>query len=109
MAESSAFASYHVRYHPVFVVWKETPDSEEAASRLELVMASFLISGHGRPQYRLEILVARKAVVPESWIGPQSLLYVSSVYLNVCSDCQAQVFLSGPVGNYEGYEEVEMN
>jgi hypothetical protein len=69
---------------------------------LELAIASFLIAGHGQPQSLLKALVARKAVVPESWICPQSLLCVSSAYSNVCSDCQAQVFLSGLVGSYEG-------
>jgi hypothetical protein len=109
MAESTAFASYHVRFHQAYVVLKETPDSEEAASRLGLVIASFLIAGHGQPQYPLEALVARKAVAPESWICPQSLLCVSSAYSNVYSDCQAQVFLFGPVGSYEEQEEGETN
>jgi hypothetical protein len=102
MAESTAFESCHVRFHRAYVVLKARPDSEEAASRLDLVIASFLIAGHGRPQSPLEALVARKAVVPESWICPQSLLCVSSAYSNVCSDCQALVFLSDPVGSYEG-------
>jgi hypothetical protein len=66
MAENIALESCHVRFHRAYVFSKAKPDSEEAASRMEWVTASFSIASHGRSRYPQEAEVVRKAVEPES-------------------------------------------